>query len=266
MVSSIASLFFLTEIFLFACSILVVSAMFLVFNYCNLLIIYCNMPWWRHQMETFSALLTFCAGNSPVTGEFPSQRPVTRIFDVFFNLRVNKRLSKQSWGCCFETQSRPLWRHSNASDPSHSASEELCTRSAPCCVLVIWCNDRFCPYHLALLHTSACSITNHVFTVMLRHACMCQLVVLSVWSHYLNNCCFIMQLCSSVISQDLDIFIRENTLAVTICKDAAILFQLPVVSTETQIASLWQNCYHWLHRNLSHFASSGAASDENLVE
>ena len=53
-------------------------------------------PWWRHQMETFSALLAFCAGNSPVTGEFPSQRPATRGFDVFFDLRLNKRLSKQS--------------------------------------------------------------------------------------------------------------------------------------------------------------------------
>ena len=27
--------------------------------------------WWRHQMETFSALLALCAGNSPVPGEFP---------------------------------------------------------------------------------------------------------------------------------------------------------------------------------------------------
>ena len=40
--------------------------------------------WWRHQMETFSALLALCAGNSPVTGEFPAQRPVTRNFDGFF--------------------------------------------------------------------------------------------------------------------------------------------------------------------------------------
>ena len=40
--------------------------------------------WWRHQMETFSASLVLCVGNSPVTGEFPSQRPVTRSFDVFF--------------------------------------------------------------------------------------------------------------------------------------------------------------------------------------
>ena len=67
--------------------------------------------WWRHQMETFSALLAICAGNSPGTGEFPAQRPVTRSFHVFFDL--NKPLSKQSWGCWFETPSRQLWRHCN---------------------------------------------------------------------------------------------------------------------------------------------------------
>ena len=69
--------------------------------------------WWRHQIETFSALLAIWAGNSPVPGEFPAQRPVTRSFDVFFDLRLNKRLSKQSWGWWFETLPRPLWRHSN---------------------------------------------------------------------------------------------------------------------------------------------------------
>ena len=56
------------------------------------------VAWWRHQMETFSALLAICAGNSPVPGEFPTQRPVTRSIDVFFDLRLNKRLSKKSWG------------------------------------------------------------------------------------------------------------------------------------------------------------------------
>ena len=45
-------------------------------------------------METFSALLAICAGNSPVTGEFPAQMPVTLSFDVFFDLRLNKQLSK----------------------------------------------------------------------------------------------------------------------------------------------------------------------------
>ena len=50
-------------------------------------------------------------GNSPVTGEFPSQRPVTRSFDVFFDLRLIKRLRKQSRRRWFETPMRSLWRH-----------------------------------------------------------------------------------------------------------------------------------------------------------
>ena len=53
-------------------------------------------------MMTF-ALLAICAGNSPVPGEFPAQKPVTQSFDVFFDLRLNKRLRKQSWGWWFET-------------------------------------------------------------------------------------------------------------------------------------------------------------------
>ena len=55
-----------------------------------------------------------CAGNSPVPGEFPAQRPVTRSFDVFFDLHPNKRLSKQWWGWWFETPPCPLRRHRNA--------------------------------------------------------------------------------------------------------------------------------------------------------
>ena len=73
-----------------------------------------KIPWWRHQMETFSALLALCSGNSPVPGEFLIQRPVTRSFDVLFHLCLNKRLSKQSRGWWFETPSRSLWRHFNA--------------------------------------------------------------------------------------------------------------------------------------------------------
>ena len=48
-------------------------------------------------------------------GEFPTQSPVTRSFDVFFDLRVNKRLSKQSRGWLFETPVSSLWRHCNGS-------------------------------------------------------------------------------------------------------------------------------------------------------
>ena len=69
--------------------------------------------WWRHQMETSSALLSLCARNSSVTGEFPSQRPVTRSFDVFFELRANKRSSELSRRRWFETPSCSLWRPCN---------------------------------------------------------------------------------------------------------------------------------------------------------
>ena len=75
-----------------------------------------NHSWWRHQMETFSALLAICAGNSPVPGEFPTQRPVTQSFHVFFDMHMNKRLRKQSRGWWFETQSRSLWRHCNVNN------------------------------------------------------------------------------------------------------------------------------------------------------
>ena len=69
--------------------------------------------WWRHQMEIFFALLALCAGNSLVTSEFPAQRPVTRSFDVFFDLHLNKRLNKQPWGWWLKTPLCSLWRHRN---------------------------------------------------------------------------------------------------------------------------------------------------------
>ena len=62
-------------------------------------------------MESCSASLVLCEGNTPVTGEFSSQRPVTRSFDAFFDLHLNKRLSKPSRRRWFETPSRPLWRN-----------------------------------------------------------------------------------------------------------------------------------------------------------
>ena len=52
-------------------------------------------PWWRHQRRTFSEWLALCTGNLLVTGEFPSQNPVTRNFDVFFDMRLNQQWSKQ---------------------------------------------------------------------------------------------------------------------------------------------------------------------------
>ena len=86
-----------------------VNMIYFVWNWTNRR----NISWWCHQMKTFSVLLAICAGNSSVTDEFLTQRPVTQSFDVFFDLRLNKWLSKQGWGWWFEMPSRSLWRHCN---------------------------------------------------------------------------------------------------------------------------------------------------------
>ena len=74
-------------------------------------------PKWWHGMITslngniFCVSGHLCAGNFPITGKFPLQRPGTRGFDIFFDLRLNKRLSKQSRPLWFETPSLSVWRH-----------------------------------------------------------------------------------------------------------------------------------------------------------
>ena len=73
--------------------------------------------WWHHQMKTFSALLVFYTGNSPVTGDFPTQRPVTRSFDVFHWSASETTVSRSLWRPCNEHRSDlhisgPLWRES----------------------------------------------------------------------------------------------------------------------------------------------------------
>ena len=81
-------------------------------------------------------------------GEFPAQRPVARSFDVFFDLCLNKRLSKQSWGWWFGTLSRPLWRHCNYID--HNVTE-----------VSIWCTCTVC--HI-LFYSALCVKYNMVVT------------------------------------------------------------------------------------------------------
>ena len=97
--------------------------------------------WWRHQMEKFFRVTGHLCG---VPGEFPAQRPVTQSFDVFFHLRLNQRLSKQSWGWWFQTLPRPLWRHCN---------KEIYTWCGVCtvwlCLGIFWW---FYPYPSGLLH------------------------------------------------------------------------------------------------------------------
>ena len=80
--------------------------------------------------------------NSSVTGEFPAQRPVTRNFDVFLDLCLNKRLSKLSWGCWFETPPRPLWRHSFDKIPSPGKKYYSCLSKSA--VNYFTHSDKFC--------------------------------------------------------------------------------------------------------------------------
>ena len=67
---------------------------------------------WRNQMEKFCALVVLREGNSPVTVEFPSQRPMRQGFGLF-DLRLNKRLSKPSSRWWLDTPSRSVWNHCN---------------------------------------------------------------------------------------------------------------------------------------------------------
>ena len=71
------------------------------------------MSSWRHQIEAFSVLLSLYAGNSLATGGFPLQRPVTRSFDVFLDMRLNKWLSKQLRRRRCDMPLRSSWRHCN---------------------------------------------------------------------------------------------------------------------------------------------------------
>ena len=61
------------------------------------------MPWWRHQLETFWRYWSLVRETHRSPVDSPSQRPVTRSFDVFFDLRLTKRLNKQSWRRWFLT-------------------------------------------------------------------------------------------------------------------------------------------------------------------
>ena len=75
---------------------------------------------WCWKLRGWILIMTSSNGNifrvtDPLCGEFTGlqQRPVTRSFDVFFDLRLDGRLSKHSWGWWLETPSCPLWSQSN---------------------------------------------------------------------------------------------------------------------------------------------------------
>ena len=81
--------------------------------------------WYRNSMMTSSNGNIFrvtgpLCGEFTGPGEFPTKRPATRSFDVFFDLRLNKWLSIQPWGWWFETPVWSLWRDRNAAKGSYT--------------------------------------------------------------------------------------------------------------------------------------------------
>ena len=86
------------------------------------------------SIETFATLLALCEWKPPVTSGFLSQRPVTRSFGVSFDVRLNKRLIKQSRRWWFETPLRSLGRHRNT-------------------ILGIYCTHRY-TYHIDIAWVS----------------------------------------------------------------------------------------------------------------
>ena len=84
----------------------------------------------------FRVLGTLC-GEFTGPGEFPAQRPVTRSFDAFFDLRPNKRLNKQPWGWWFETPAWSLWRQCNVK-ASHNIPDSIFFTLCLKCDILYW--------------------------------------------------------------------------------------------------------------------------------
>ena len=110
-----------------------------------------------------SALLAFGAGNPPVTGEFPTHWPVTWIFDVFFDLCLNRQLSKQWRRWWFETLPRSLWRHCNVKCDTLQylalISQNVWNTRPIDCPWDMWVNIRLIFYKcFAVLHAIPCCI------------------------------------------------------------------------------------------------------------
>ena len=170
-------------------------------------------------MKTFSALLAICAGNSPVTGEFPAQRQVTGSFDIIFDMHLNKRLSKQSRGWWFETPLCPLWRHCNvfhhsinpikaANDPSTCT----CHNSLPVVACAkLWLDEQI-NFHIGTIHIY-CYKTRFISSWTV---CVMGLTLVSqihnIWSLHVLIACFIS------VCANKTIFYYRNTQSIPGCQ------------------------------------------------
>ena len=129
----------LCKLLLPSCCICLV--LFMHVTFCNIIVCFLTAPLVTivtgriYSMKTSSygnvfGVTGFCAGKSPVTCEFSPQRPLTRIFDVFFDLHLNQQLDKQSKHRWFETPSRSVWR-------LYNVVEWICGHGASNCITLI---------------------------------------------------------------------------------------------------------------------------------
>ena len=131
-------------------------------------LIVCEIPpWWHQQMETFYALVALSAGNSPVIGEFPSQRPLTRSFDVFFELHLNIWLSKQLRRRWFETPLPSLWRHCNVNLENISAVVDM--------------KPTFVCLYYAFTKLENCDTRNYDCVHHMRNLCIISTISYELW-------------------------------------------------------------------------------------
>ena len=127
-------------------------------------------------METFSALLALCLGNSLVTVEFPSQTPVTSSFDVFFDLCANKRLTKQSRHWWSEMPSSSLWRH------YYDTGQPVSTLGTGVHFIEEF---KLCEIDFAVMHFLATHLL-HIFaqeknSIVIAHANICSDLYIETW-------------------------------------------------------------------------------------
>ena len=162
------------------------------------------LSWWCHQMETFSLLLALCEGNPLVTGVFLSQRPVTRSFDVFFDLRLNKWLSKQSRHRWLETPARSLWRHCNGqlisrvlSSSSHQQTHTGCVKYAcfsvlylPNVIFLLLCGPKYIHVHIYMSKTEVCRNGWIYYSFWAQVDIMTWTRFLCNWSFVMGNHCW----------------------------------------------------------------------------
>ena len=131
--------------------------------------------WYRYQHDDiirWEHSLVICVENSPLTGEFPAQRPVMQSFDIFFDLSSYKRLSKHSWVWRFET----ICAHYNIT--GRNILQVYSTCPGP----ILWLPRCQWSHHEGCVYKLKWPAPNHNNTQQITAVCIIILRVYCTWS------------------------------------------------------------------------------------